>query len=69
MTTTPETAAELAAELAKARSILENAKSDLASADQHVKDCAAAEKAAYKAFNEAMDAMRPKRPRQAKVAT
>lgn len=67
MTTTPKTVAELAQELETARAATAEAKIAADGADALLKSATAAEKAAYKAFNEAVDAMRPKRPRQAKA--
>lgn len=69
MTMTPKTVAELAADLEAARAATAEAKVAADGADAFLKSATAAEKAAYKAFNEAMAAMRPKRrPRQAKPA-
>lgn len=61
--------ADLAATLDTARASLESARAEVARADRLFKSATAAEKAAYKAFNDAVNAMRPKRgTRQAKIA-
>ena len=69
MTTTPKTVADLAQELEAARAATAEAKVASDRADALLRSATAAEKAAYKAFNDAVDGMRPKRgPRQAKPA-
>lgn len=64
----PKTVAELWVALEKASHDSDTARVDLAAANKRFNEFAAAEKSARKAFNEAVDAMRPKRPRQAKPA-
>lgn len=53
--------AEAAAAYEKAKAVLTEARKQLAEAQVHEKTCTENERAAYKAFNEAVDAMRPKR--------
>lgn len=55
------TIAEAAAAYEAAKNALATAKEDLAAAERTMKMATERERAAYKAFNEAVDAMKPKR--------
>jgi hypothetical protein len=55
------TIAEAAAAYESAKLALADAKEQLAAAEAHEKSCAMKEREAYRAFNEAVDAMKPKR--------
>lgn len=62
------TMAELAATLEAARNTLHSAQANYEIAGTEVKAAVLAEREAYKAFNAAVDAMKPKRPRKEKAA-
>lgn len=61
MTDTTKTLAELVSDWETAKAMTEDAALSMRNANANHERCALAQKAAYKAMNEAIDALRPKR--------